>query len=228
MSDFFVQLGWCGPKEYNYLLGIQLLAALVLIGLAIGVDLFLRKLAEPRIKWSTEVEMEVGEYVYYRRAVLKVHNKSRSVSITKCTAFLEDAVTVDRKYGIERGGYLKWKDTGKCEIPIGDYPQTLNVAENKAGDVNFCFCEDQYSKGFPMLYIVTIRLEWTFGNNQMRHKIFKGYLYTTGKQEFIEADVYHNKNVFPMIFEEGDWMKDKHIPKSQNRTAKMPSKPSGV
>lgn len=195
---------------------------------------------EPEIKLLPNVEeKQVGDR-YLKNAVL-VMNNSEELSVTECYATLEysailygsDMVPVE----LDKKDRLKWLEqkyaSEKCEMEIPPHGERRIDVGDSTNGFNFSYCNKvglNYSHGTGVR-IIKIRVDGKFNGKSMKPLFWNGYIYTENKIDNFEyvvttreqkpdGEVIETKkpgaellHYTLMLFDEGDWKKDKRISK---------------
>ena len=194
--------------------------------------------SEPEIILSPRRD---SDYIYGRSvdvARLTVYNDEET-EITNCYATLELATNL---YGgdmtpvnIVKKDRLRWVEekytTDDCKISIAPKSEVQISVANNLNNFHFTFCKPSAPLGQDItgIYIIRIRIDGKWRGNDIKPQFFDGYLYVnnylgeSGELTATTTDEHGTvtKTVTPshpeiytrMIFEKGDWMKDKRIPR---------------
>jgi len=169
---------------------------------------------KPTIGLSSKVETRSTQEGIVKYVNLVARNQENQ-EITDCYATLETATYL---YGPQmtpvagiRNNRLRWKEdeyaSDACGISIPPKPgsRTISVADTKNG-FHFSSCKPSSSGSEQQLgtYLVTIRVDGKLCGSDIEPHLFTGYLFVQDAG---------NSNKLNIVFEKGDWKKDKRLPK---------------
>lgn len=201
---------------------------------------------EVKLSLSTEVKTEtikatLDGIVNETTARLAVVNNEKA-EITDCYATLEDAKYYRPPFfsplPTYSDMYLRWKDTppssSECKItlpPKNKVPKYISLWSNQY-PVGFIFCKPSRKVDLHGVYPITIRIDGKYNGKDIKPVYFNGYLYTekitttNRNPDGTLSDIPTGINPYDIIiFDEGDWTKDKRIPVPRPISDKENKKP---
>jgi len=220
--------------RYGFVLGLLLFMG----GVGwIVFDLYRRYVwwSQPKAKLIPNTEHELKDFMITKHAYLYVFNEE-DLPITDCYATIESGKLVDGMRHIEfiEEDRLKWAAiyaTEGCKIEIPPKKQLrIDVADTLEQDrIRFSTCNSTQSSPTGIYSHIRIRVDGNFNGKAIKPHLFDGYLYAEGKKwgpnvvEII-TKVVDGKRIedskqaiqlpyVDMVFERGDWIKDKRIPR---------------
>lgn len=197
-------------QDWRWGLGLGIVLLLGGLGWTLA-DVYRRYVwwAEPELTLTTNVSDDFADGSLYRNARLSVSNNEET-EIAECYATLEYAAAYieqqDREFQDPRlrKQRLRWSQSGlandKCEISIPPRDsREVNLAHTKRG-LEFLLCGRTVQPNFMLgtrLYLIKIRIDGKLNGKAIKPEFFEGYLFNQNEA---------------MLFHEGDWKKDEHVP----------------
>ncbi len=198
-----------------------------------------------RLKFTTKVEWD-KQNDQIKKAHLII-DYQEPAELTDCTLSLIDAAQLypsgeDEliELNLIDRGTIKWQSSNnnsdcKIELPPAPESRTEICIATFQGRLRFNYCSGAHGDSGTGVFLVKLRLDGKLRGKSIRPRFFNGYLYANNVTYIFEAvetitqelpdgtvnkqtqNIKEPKIVPTIIFEVGDWTKDKRIPEEFRR-----------